>query len=310
LIADLIHVDKKEPIETWSGIGFRRGMNKCRNQPFRAAFGVVGVVLLGVLSFVALVSITGYRAKLALIERDERSIESLLTLAEDRISRANQPRPRVPLNIVLKERVSELEGGRSILNNVEKRVTDATSIGDVLPAKANTLAKELDNQLEQAIKDLRFHEDLERSRALPIGAVGTHFDMAEADQSYALAFRDYGIYIDDLSEVAIAELASLSGVRESIVTALDDWAILRKIMRPNKSSDWKRLCRIASLMDAKESQQQLFRKAILTNDQTSLQKMAGDPASFPASTGNRSPEFQAISKAEGNRLDSLLVWKS
>jgi hypothetical protein len=26
--------------------------------------------------------------------------------------------------------------------------------------------------------------------------------------------------------------------------------------------------------------------------------------------GNRSPEFQAISKAEGNRLDSLLVWKS
>jgi hypothetical protein len=25
---------------------------------------------------------------------------------------------------------------------------------------------------------------------------------------------------------------------------------------------------------------------------------------------NRSPEFQAISKAEGNRLDSLLVWKS
>jgi hypothetical protein len=31
---------------------------------------------------------------------------------------------------------------------------------------------------------------------------------------------------------------------------------------------------------------------------------------IPFAYRNRSPEFQAISKAEGNRLDSLLVWKS
>jgi hypothetical protein len=34
------------------------------------------------------------------------------------------------------------------------------------------------------------------------------------------------------------------------------------------------------------------------------------PGSPKRDKSNRSPEFQAISKAEGNRLDSLLVWKS
>jgi tetratricopeptide (TPR) repeat protein len=101
-----------------------------------------------------------------------------------------------------------------------------------------------------------------------------HFDTARSDALYAKAFLDYGIDPEKLKPEDAAERIRERAIRMPLVTAVDRWALVRRLNHGERSTSWKRLLEISRLADSDAWRNQL-RSAWETNDRLALEKLAG-----------------------------------
>jgi tetratricopeptide (TPR) repeat protein len=108
---------------------------------------------------------------------------------------------------------------------------------------------------------------------------------AQRDGDFAEAFRDYGIDVEELTPEEAAERIRARSIRVEIATALEDWALLRKVGLKTKESAWKHLLAIARAADPDE-QRNCFRDALAADDWKALAELAASDnvTDLPAST--------------------------
>jgi tetratricopeptide (TPR) repeat protein len=108
---------------------------------------------------------------------------------------------------------------------------------------------------------------------------------AQEERDFAEAFRDYGIDVEELTPEQAAERIRARSIRVEIATALEDWAILRKVQLKTEESAWKRLLAIARAADPDE-QRNRFRDALAADDTKALEELAASDnvTALPAST--------------------------
>jgi eukaryotic-like serine/threonine-protein kinase len=75
------------------------------------------------------------------------------------------------------------------------------------------------------------------------------FDFAKRDTEYAAAFREYGIDVEVLEPVEVADLIAGRNIRLQLALALDAWAEARRFVRPLRSKSWKDLLTVACVAD-------------------------------------------------------------
>ncbi len=99
------------------------------------------------------------------------------------------------------------------------------------------------------------------------------FDHGWADDSYANAFREYGIDVESLEPEEAAELVRGRPIWLELATAVDYWAGQRqKAKRPH----WQRLIGLARIADPDEWRNQV-REALERSDQEALRALAASP---------------------------------
>ena len=108
-------------------------------------------------------------------------------------------------------------------------------------------------------------------------------DVPHADRAYARAFHTIGIDVDALEPAEAARRIKERFVAMELVTALDDWAALRRL--PAQEMDWQRLYEIARRVDTHAVRSRL-RDAVARQDYRALEKLAVSPEvrTWPAAT--------------------------
>ncbi len=99
------------------------------------------------------------------------------------------------------------------------------------------------------------------------------YDHAWADESYAEAFREYGIDVEALEPAEAAELVRARPIWLELAAALDYWARERETA---KRPAWQRLIAVARLADPDEWRNQV-RDALERRDQEALTELAASP---------------------------------
>jgi serine/threonine-protein kinase len=89
-------------------------------------------------------------------------------------------------------------------------------------------AADLRQRLEQARKGLELVAELDRIRLEHATIVNGQMDVATADQHYAEAFAGAGVVAGQGDEEEAAARVRNSAIREQLVAALDDWAVLTR----------------------------------------------------------------------------------
>ncbi len=132
---------------------------------------------------------------------------------------------------------------------------------------------ELVSRLQSVKQDVDLVSDLKRLRLKrAIGTEGDSFDYAGVDEQYTIAFRRYGIDISNLELANSVQRARNSAIREELLTALDDWIIVRSSMR-GKSA--RRLRELADAVTESQWRRNL-RAAIQAHDVEKLRALARD----------------------------------
>jgi Flp pilus assembly protein TadD len=114
--------------------------------------------------------------------------------------------------------------------------------------------------LEEEARDRRMLARLEEARLHTAEVRGVEFDSRRAEAAYAAAFRVYGIDVLDLPPATAAGRIRARPIRDTLVTALDDWAVLNRDrhQRPQPNPQrrkgrrppvWGRLTRVARRAD-------------------------------------------------------------
>src|SRR5262249_41962854 len=70
------------------------------------------------------------------------------------------------------------------------------------------------------------------------------------DQEYAKAFREFGIDVELLETTEAADRIQTRSVAVELATALDTWAMMRKVVFKMNDRSWKRLLAIARVVDS------------------------------------------------------------
>jgi serine/threonine protein kinase/tetratricopeptide (TPR) repeat protein len=100
-----------------------------------------------------------------------------------------------------------------------------------------------------------------------------HFDTAGADPAYRAAFQRYGIDVETLDPEEAAERIRLSRIRDHLMSALDDWMMVKRMAR---LPDAQGLLAVLALADSDPWRSRL-REAIRVGGKQSLQELARDP---------------------------------
>src|SRR5262249_46979620 len=103
--------------------------------------------------------------------------------------------------------------GRQLLARARER------LGDTGPA-------DLHERLEQMTADLELAARLDAIRLRQATFVEGKFDYKTAEQDYAAAFAEAGVVVGQRDEEEAAARVRGSAIREQLVAALDDWAIV------------------------------------------------------------------------------------
>jgi serine/threonine protein kinase/predicted Zn-dependent protease len=102
-------------------------------------------------------------------------------------------------------------------------------------------------------------------------------DSSDAQQAarIACAFREFGIDVEVLDPAQAAERISRTTIRQALIKALDQWAIMCQRDPGSENSLWKKLVEIARQSDPDLRRNQ-FRQALLKRDRAALEKLAED----------------------------------
>jgi tetratricopeptide (TPR) repeat protein len=158
----------------------------------------------------------------------------------------------------------------------------------------------LQQRADELGQDLNMAMKLETIRLQPTDSTPQeNLGGARQDQDFAEAFRTFGIDVQNLTPEEAADRIRARSIRVEIATALEDWALLRKLELKKEESAWKPLLAIARAADPDE-QRNRFRDALATDDQKALEELAASDrvTTLPASAlsflgvlvGNKAPE--------------------
>jgi Protein kinase domain len=137
---------------------------------------------------------------------------------------------------------------------------------------AGGVSGELQERVRERRADLEMVARLEDIRLLSTDKDG-RFDPAFRDRAYAQAFHEYGIDVSTLDPLLAAEQMHAKTVCIELAAALDDWAMVRRRLRPKDDAAWKDLLAIARAADPDPWRKQL-RDALERQDQATLQRLA------------------------------------
>jgi serine/threonine protein kinase len=97
---------------------------------------------------------------------------------------------------------------------------------------SGVVGPEVRRQVEQLLRDVDMLARVEQARLQSAAAGrGTTFDLAGADRLYAAAFTAYGVDVIALEPHEAAEGVRQSQISARLITALDDWAMVRDILQ-------------------------------------------------------------------------------
>jgi tetratricopeptide (TPR) repeat protein/serine/threonine protein kinase len=94
----------------------------------------------------------------------------------------------------------------------------------------------------------------------------------ERDAQFAREFRDFGIDIDALEPGEAAARIGRMDISQTLVRALDDWAVMRQRGRGDKDTTWKKLVEIAQQADRDEWRNKI-RVVWLSSDRQALERL-------------------------------------
>ncbi len=103
--------------------------------------------------------------------------------------------------------------------------------------------------IQQLLADLDMVARLEEVRLRAAQVKDNQFNYRQADPEYALAFKEYGIDVDQLEVGPAAERIAARQIPVELAAALDDWAQVRKFIRPQDEQSWRHLLAIAREAD-------------------------------------------------------------
>jgi tetratricopeptide (TPR) repeat protein/serine/threonine protein kinase len=116
---------------------------------------------------------------------------------------------------------------------------------------------DLRRRVRERRRDLEMAVLLEDIRLEQTSVKDDHFDSAGADPLYAEAFRDYGIDVEALDPAEAAERIQARSIAAELITALDNWAWIRKRARKGDPASWERLLAVARAADPDPLRNQL-----------------------------------------------------
>jgi serine/threonine protein kinase/tetratricopeptide (TPR) repeat protein len=131
---------------------------------------------------------------------------------------------------------------------------------------------ELHRRVEQMRADLNMAAVLEEILLSKSALKDGHFDGAQADRAYAVAFRNHGIDAENLAVAEAADRIRTGNIVSTLAAALDDWAMLCKGIR-KESEVWKHLLAVARLADD-DPWRNPWRTALEKNDHRTLVTLA------------------------------------
>jgi serine/threonine-protein kinase len=139
--------------------------------------------------------------------------------------------------------------------------------------------EDLRQQVDELLAEVEVVQKLEENWLRMAGFKSGHFDEEGAEQDYARIFADFGIDVQSLDPEEVAARIRAHSVWEELAAALDDWAMLRRALRPKDLEGWERLLQIVQLADPTPWRTSL-RNAILQKDRAALEKLAANPDVF------------------------------
>jgi len=140
-------------------------------------------------------------------------------------------------------------------------------------------------QAQHLLADLNMAEAVEAIRLDRSAVRDEHFDNETADLAYAHAFRGFGIDVNRLPAEEAAKHIRGRTIHAELVAALDDWALVRRILEKPDATAWKRLLAVARAADT-DAQRNRLRDVLETEDGETVKKLAASmpPASLTGPT--------------------------
>jgi tetratricopeptide (TPR) repeat protein/tRNA A-37 threonylcarbamoyl transferase component Bud32 len=143
---------------------------------------------------------------------------------------------------------------------------------------------QLRRQAADLLADLAMVERLEEIRLQRSGIKDNAYNNAGADADYAHVFRDYGVDVEALGPEAGEQLRSRP-IRVQLASALDDWAMARRLARNKSDATWKSLLAAARAAD-RDTVRTEVRYAVEMGNKAKLAEVADTlvPAALSANT--------------------------
>ena len=134
-------------------------------------------------------------------------------------------------------------------------------------------SQELQNRAGDLRKDLQMALRLENTRLEGTGSTREgQFDFANQDREYGEVFRTYGLDALELGPQEIADHVLATTIRLELSFALDDWAFVRGLVRPQADELSNKLVAAARLADPDELRNRI-RDAQVARDTKALRAM-------------------------------------
>jgi tetratricopeptide (TPR) repeat protein len=141
---------------------------------------------------------------------------------------------------------------------------------------ADAHSEDLQSQLDQALALVRTAEELKRIRQSRVAMSMGVFDYVLATTKYAKAFSEAGLTVDGDLATAAAQVQA-SPIRDQLLTALDDWALVAYAAKPKPLIEKvDRLLALARLADPDPVWRDRFRDRASWDDRQTLLALAGD----------------------------------
>jgi serine/threonine protein kinase/tetratricopeptide (TPR) repeat protein len=132
-------------------------------------------------------------------------------------------------------------------------------------------------ELEEEVSDRRTVQHLEALRLVEYDPRQRRLDYAKADRGYAEAFAACGMDLKRLAPAEAAARVRARPIRETLVTALEHWAYVRRSLRPADRASWGLPLEVACLA-APEPARDRFRAALLRGDAAGLRALTAEEA--------------------------------
>jgi serine/threonine-protein kinase len=265
LARDLARYLAGEPIQARPVGRVERLVKWMKRRPTAAALWGVALV-----AMVLLTGFWGWQAR----ARAQRRLETARGV-EQALDRADSLRQRA-------EVFSDLAAWSAALAEARRAETllEQGEGGEELQQRVAELLAEL----EADQRDRRMVARLEE-RGMPLEILEGDLDFALAAGNLHAAFVEYGIDVLHLPPDQAADRIRARPIRDQLTTALDNWARLSYLARPDDSAASKHLIEVARRADA-DPLRNRFRDALLRKDVSALRTLSAHPkmADRPAAT--------------------------